>query len=178
MANMPNTLLFMTLGADYTNHTVFALPMDGTDKPERLMSGLVDEAHVSPDGRWLAYISTESGRWEVYVEPFRRRGERLLVSNNGGGQPRWRSDGKEFFYLSLEGALMSLSVRESGTGLDLGIPTMLIPADRLKLAMQGPDYDDWDVAPDGQRFLMKVSAAPIEKRRIYVLLNSPSLLER
>ena len=72
-----------------------------------------DEHHLSPDGRWLTYISLESGRFEVYVEPFRRRGEKVRVSPNGGGQPRWRGDGKEIFYLSPDGRLMAASVRET-----------------------------------------------------------------
>jgi eukaryotic-like serine/threonine-protein kinase len=58
---------------------------------------------MSPDGRWLAYVSNESGRNEIYVEPFRRRGERVRVSRDGGGQPRWRGDGNELFYRSGDG---------------------------------------------------------------------------
>ncbi len=58
----------------------------------------VDEPHLSPDGRWLAYVSLESGQNEVYVEPFRREGDRVRVSVEGGGQPKWRGDGKELFF--------------------------------------------------------------------------------
>lgn len=107
----------------------------------------------------------------VYVEPFRRRGESLRVSDNGGGQPRWRGDGKELFYLSLTGAIASVSVRETGQALELGRPTTLVPADRLRAAFQGADYDDWDATPDGQRFLVKVPDAADERPRIHVLLD-------
>src|SRR6185503_4479546 len=116
-----------------------------------------DEHHVSPDGRWLAYISQESGHFEVYVEPFRRPGEKVRVSPNGGGQPRWRADGKEIFYLTPDGRLMAASVREAATGLEVGIPTTLVPADRLKAVVQGMDYDDYAVSSNGQRFLVKVA---------------------
>ena len=110
-----NTLLYMTLGKE---RTFWSLPMDGVGKPEPVLAGQfdLDEPHVSPDGRWLAYISTESGRFEVYVEPFRRRGEKLRVSDNGGGQPRWRGDGKELFYLSLDRSIVAVSVRDGAGG--------------------------------------------------------------
>ena len=172
-----NTLLYMTLGKD---RTFWAFPMDGKGKPERLLSGQfsIDEPHVSPDGRWLAYISTESGQFELYVEPFRRRGEKLRVSTSGGGQPRWRGDGRELFYLSPDGGIVSVSVREGASGLELGRPTTLVSADRTQAVVTGPDYDDWDVTPDGQRFLVKVSATPVERPRIHVLLNWPSLVPR
>jgi Tol biopolymer transport system component len=165
-----DALLFMTLGR---SRTFWALPMQGKGKPERLLSGEfnLDEPHVSPDGRWLAYVSTESGRFEVYVEPFRRRGERLRVSDNGGGQPRWRGDGKELFYLTLSGAIASVSVREAGSALELGAPTTLATADQLSAVVQPSDYDDWDVTPDGQRFLVKVSASSAERQGMHVLLD-------
>jgi Tol biopolymer transport system component len=165
-----DTLLYMTLGR---SRTFWALPMHGNGKAERLLSGEfnLDEPHVSPDGRWLAYVSTESGRFEVYVQPFRRRGERLRVSDNGGGQPRWRGDGKELFYLTLAGAIASVSVRDTGSGLDLGTPTILAQAEQLGAVVQPSDYDDWDVTPDGQRFLVKVSAAADARTGIHLLLD-------
>ena len=168
-----NTLLYMTLGAE---RTFWALPMDGQQKPEQLLAGQfnLDEPHVSPDGRWLAYVSTDSGRFEVYVAPFRRTGERLRVSDNGGGQPRWRGDGKELLYLTTGGAIASVSVRDSGSALELGAPTTLVPADKLRAAILGSDYDDWDVTPDGQRFLVKQPAVADDNPRIHVLLDWPS----
>jgi dipeptidyl aminopeptidase/acylaminoacyl peptidase len=151
--------------------------MDGQQKPEQLLAGQfnLDEPHVSPDGRWLAYISTDSGRFEVYVAPFRRTGERLRVSDNGGGQPRWRGDGKELLYLTTGGAIASVSVRDSGSALELGAPTTLVPADKLRAAIQGSDYDDWDVTPDGQRFLVKQPAVADDNPRIHVMLDWPSV---
>ena len=105
------------------------------------------------------------------MEPFRRRGEKVRVSTSGGGQPRWRGDGKELFYLALDGRLMAVDVRLGATGIKVGIPTPLMPADRLKPVVQGPDYDDYDVTADGQRFLVKVAAGQSKRQRIHVLLN-------
>jgi Tol biopolymer transport system component len=165
-----NTLLYLTLGNE---RTFWALAMDGKGKPENLMAGQfnLDEPHVSPDGRWLAFVSTQSGGFEVYVQPFRRRGEQLRVSDSGGGQPRWRGDGKELFYLSVNGGIASVSVRDTGSALELGRPTTLVPADTLRAAFQNADYDDWDVTPDGQRFLVKQPDAPDARPRIHVLLD-------
>jgi Tol biopolymer transport system component len=171
-----NTLIYMTLGGVQSFRTLWALPMDGQKKPEQLMAGHgFDEPHVSPDGRWLAYVSTESGRFEVYVAPFRRTGERLRVSDNGGGQPRWRGDGKELLYLTTGGAIASVSVRDSGSALALGAPTTLVPADKTRAVFVNADYDDWDVTPDGQRFLVKQPAVADDTPRIHVLLDWPSV---
>jgi hypothetical protein len=74
----------------------------------------VDEPQLSPDERWLAYVSHESGRDEVYVEPYRRAGDRMRVSVDGGGQPKWRGDGKELFYTTPDNLLMAVAVRAAG----------------------------------------------------------------
>ncbi len=171
-----NTLLYVTLGEE---RTIWTLDMSGRGRPERLMAGrfIVDEPQVSPDGRWLAYISTESGRFEVYVEPFKRRGERVRVSTDGGGQPRWRSDGSELFYLSLDGDVMAVGVRESPTGPQIGAPAMLLPPGNLRAIMQGADYDDYAVASDGQRFVMKVAAGQSQPQRIHVVTDWLSLVK-
>ena len=165
-----NTLFYVTLGQD---RTVWTLNMDGTGRAQSLMSGrfMVDEPHVSPDGRWLAFISTESGRAEVYVEPVRRSGERVRVSGNGGGQPRWRRDGKELFYLSLDGALMAVGIQDGATGPELEGPVTLLRPDALRAVIQGPDYDDYAVSADGQRFLVKVPSGPAERQRIHVVVD-------
>jgi Tol biopolymer transport system component len=170
-----NTLLYLTIG---TERTLWASSLDGGGTPEALVKGfLIDKPHVSPDGRWLAYISQESGRYEVYVEPFRQRGERVRVSVDGGAQPKWRADGKELFFLSLEGSLMAVTVRGGAAGLDVGLPNTLVPARDLQAVVEGPDYNDYGVAADGQRFLVKRSVDAGQQEQIHVLLNWTSLLE-
>ena len=169
-----NTLLYLTLGPE---RTLWAVPLDGAGPPDALIRGFgVDQPHVSPDGGWLAYISTESGRFEVYVQPFRRRGERMRVSANGGGQPRWRGDGKELFYMGLDGALMAVEVRSGATGLELGMPKTLVAAKDLQAVLVGSDYNDYGVTADGQRFLVKRAVEGGERSRIHVLLDWPSVM--
>jgi len=70
-----------------------------------------DEPRVSPDGHWVAYNTDESGRWEVYIASFPGFTERRQVSNNGGVQGYWRKDGKELFYLTLDGNLVSVPIK-------------------------------------------------------------------
>ena len=172
-----NTLLYTTYGQQ--ERSLWALSLDRKGPPELLMKNRfgLDEPQVSPDGRWLAYMSTESGRYEVYVEPFRRRGESVRVSTSGGGQPKWRGDGKELFYLSLDRAMMAVSVREGATGPQIGIPAVLVPAKDLSAVVEGPDYDDYAVTSDGQRFLVKMSVGETNPQRIHLLLDWPSLLQ-
>ena len=171
-----STLLYLTIGE--AERTLWAASLDGREPPEALVKGFaIDEPRVSPDGRWLAYISDQSGSFEVYVEPFRRPGEKMRVSATGGGQPRWRGDGKELFFLAADGSLMAVAVGTEGAGLTVGLPTALVPAKTLRAALQGPDYDDYDVAASGQRFLVKRGQG-LEPPRIHVLLDWPSRLVR
>jgi len=89
---------------------ISALQLGGGRKPVSVIesSSPVDEPHVSRDSRWLAYSGSDTGQWEVYVQPFLRPGSRVRVSTNGGSQPRWRGDGSELFYLALDSTLMSV----------------------------------------------------------------------
>ena len=163
--------------AGANDHALWSVSLDGREKPQQLNEGFaIDQPQVSPDGRWLAYISVDSGRFEVYLEPFQRRGARVRVSASGGGQPRWRGDGKELFYLSLDGALMAVDVRDGTKGLELGMPSALIAPGTLRAVVQGPDYSDYAVAADGQRFLFKSLGARTEPPRIHMLLDWPSLV--
>jgi Tol biopolymer transport system component len=166
-------LLYRTTGEE---NALWALPLDGDGSPELVLKtrSSLREPHMSSDGLWLAYMSDESGRFEVYVEPFRRPGERVRVSPDGGGQPRWRGDGKELFYLSLDGQLMAVDVREGASGPEVGMPTVLVPADRAVAQVWGAG--DYAVTADGQRFLVKTRVEE-DDRRIHVLLNWTSLLE-
>ena len=82
---------------------------------------------LSPDGRWIAFNSLESGRWEVYVASFPSFADKHQVSRGGGGQPLWRKDGKELFYLGLHGKLMAVPTT-TGTTFDAGVPASLFQA--------------------------------------------------
>ena len=147
------TLLFIRQPAA-GQQSVWALASDGGGEPEPILNAgvYVDEPHVSPDGRWLAYASTESDRSEVYVEPFRREGDRVRVSVDGGGQPKWRGDGKELFFAGLDGRLMSVGFRFVADRPEVDLPKALFPIG----GFSGPNYDDYAPSADGQRFLVKV----------------------
>ena len=101
-------------------------------------------ARYSPDGGWIAFVSEESGRPEVYVVPSGGQGPMRRVSSSGGSLPRWRRDGKELFYLAANGDLLAVPTRTIGA-FDAGSPAVLFTAN--------PPPDDYDVAPDGRRFL-------------------------
>ena len=111
-------------------------------------------AQISPDGRWLAYQSNESGNWDIYVRPFAdRNGERSIVSTAGGTQPRWSRDGRELHYVSSRNEMMRLQVG-SGATWSPGMPEVLFDARQYFLGtVLGSPYFMYDVAKD-QRFLM------------------------
>jgi Tol biopolymer transport system component len=128
----------------------FQLPLSGDRKPVLLFKSEFEknEPIVSPDGHWVAYNSGESGRWEVYVAPFPGFTEKRQVSNSGGGQALWRKDGKELFYLTLDGKMMAVSVK-GGAAIETGIPKVLFQT-RLTV---NPRQDHYCVTGDGMRFL-------------------------
>jgi hypothetical protein len=123
----------------------------GVDRaPRRLMKSpyVVDESHVSPDGRWIAYNSDESGAWEVYVARFPDFTARRRVSNAGGVEPHWRADGKELFYLAQDSSMMSVPI-STGDELVIQKPVRLFETN----IDPNPQLNQYGVTPDGQRFL-------------------------
>jgi Tol biopolymer transport system component len=130
--------------------SLFRLPLSGSRLPEPLPETLFsrDQFRVSPDGRWIAFNSLESGRWEVYAASFPSFTDKRQVSRNGGGQPLWRNDGKELFFLSLQGKLMAVETRLGAT-LETSDPTSLFQAP----IGVNPIIDQYAVARDGQRFI-------------------------
>jgi Tol biopolymer transport system component len=117
----------------------------------------------SPDGRWVAYQSNESGRNEIYVQPFPGPGDRSRVSTAGGSWPRWRPDGRELFYVALDGKLMGVPTLASGSTLQPGTPVTLFQT-RMPGFNGGYFKPQYDVAADG-RFLinhpLEDAASPI-----------------
>ncbi len=145
-------LVFHTPGPK-TGWDVWVLPMTGDRKPMAFAQTEFSEVQgqLSPDERWMAYASDESGRMEVYVQPFPASGGKWQVSTGGGSQPRWRRDGKELFYVSADKRLMAVEVKADAT-FEAGVPKALFGTRFLPAA--APHLLSYAVAGDGQRFLV------------------------
>jgi Tol biopolymer transport system component len=127
----------------------------------------------SPDGKWLAYASDESGRREVYVQAFPASGGKLQVSSAGGASPRWRRDGKEIFYVGVDKRLMAVEIK-AGPGFEPGVPRVLFSL-QVKSTDAGFQYD---VSPDGKRFLVNTIAAEEQSNAITVVQNWTAELKK
>jgi eukaryotic-like serine/threonine-protein kinase len=123
----------------------------------------------SPDGKWVAYASNESGKWEIYVTSFPEARGKWQVSAGGGEQPRWRADGKELFYLSSDGKMMAAPVTE-GSSFDAGAGVALFQAAPRQPVMVY-DLFVYDVSRDGQRFLINTPVKQAETAPMSILLN-------
>jgi serine/threonine protein kinase len=155
---------------------VWALPFPAADgaKPLRVTDTPFAEAgaRFSPNGRWIAYQSNESGTQpEVYVQAFPASGAKHLVSANGGRHPRWSADGKELFYIAPDSTLMSVSIKEAGSELHAGAPLALF---RARAFDENATYG---VGRDG-RFLMPVAATDRTAAPLTVIVNWVATLKK
>jgi Tol biopolymer transport system component len=133
---------------DATGTALHQLTLESSPHASTFIGSPVSPGRFSPDGRWVAYFSNESGRPEVYVVPFPTTSRRWQISSQGGSFPRWRQDGREIFFVSRDNKLMAVDVRTDGGTLAVGQPRALFEARAV-----GPRFF-YDVAPDGQRFLV------------------------
>ena len=158
------TRLVFTETAPTTGPDVMQLRLDGTHAVTPLVQTPFNERNgeVSPDGRWLAYEANDSGRFNIYVRPFPDVSSgHWQVSTDGGTRPLWARNSQELFYLTLTGALMRVGVARGPTWAATA-PTKLFEGRYGAAASQtGRTYD---IAPDGQRFLMIKPAAPRTRR--------------
>ena len=134
---------------------VWAMDMEGRGSMPVLQTPFEDRsAQFSPNGGWLVYESNDSGRFEIYVQPF-PRGNRRNVSTAGGSQPQWSADGGEIFYIAPDGYLMAVPVRTfpDDRPIELGQPVRLFQA-QVEGTVQGGITHTYVPSLDGQRFLM------------------------
>ena len=138
-------------------------------KPVLYLKGAatISNAQFSPDGKWVAYASNESGPQQIYVQSFPKPDVKVQVSNSGGAFARWRRDGKELFYRAPTGRLMVAAVRASGHGLEFGAPSAL-PG--VAVPFFGDLFYPYDVAADGQRILT-LTPEISESAPLTVLIN-------
>jgi Tol biopolymer transport system component len=164
-----------------TNSDVWALPLEGEHKPFPLLQSpyLEGNPRLSPDGRWLAYYSDETGRGEVYVTTFPSPGAKWQISTAGGGQPQWRRDGKELYYTAADGRLMAVAVEgrtSSEAGFEAGVPQALF---EMRLPFGSLLYvDSYNASADGQRFLVNTPVGEAMAAPLTVVINWTAEVER
>ena len=148
-----------------SNRDLYLLPLTGERKPVPLLTSIDDDKQprVSPDSKWLAYVSNQSGREEVYVRPLTGGGARVSVSTGGGGEPLWAPDGKRLYYRA--GArLMAARIATSPSFAVTGRDTLFEGP-----FTTDPYHPNYDVAPDGKSFVM---VRPVEEnRRLVMVVN-------
>ena len=148
---------------------VWVLPLTGDRKPYAFLNGKYGEGEprLSPDGKYLAYTSNESGHDEIYVQTFPDRAEKWQISTRGGYDPRWSGNGRELFYLSPEQRMMSVPIRTTPS-FDPGTPADLFGAHVL---FPGPGVEHYAVTDDGQTFILYTTAATRSLPSTTVVVN-------
>jgi eukaryotic-like serine/threonine-protein kinase len=156
------------------SHTYLALmPTTGGDVTPLLNTKAnTTNGQISPDGKWVAYASDESGSWEVYVTSFPGAIGKWQVSRGGGTEPRWRGDGKEMFYIAPSGMLMAVPVNAQ-SDFATGTPAPLFQI-RGRAPISSTDVFTYDVAKDGQRILVNRYVKPEHVPPLTILLNTPT----
>jgi Tol biopolymer transport system component len=157
-----------------TASDLFTLPLTGARKASALIGSpttITTRGRVSPDGRWLAYVSDETGREEVWVAPFPGPGGKWRISTNGGSWPRWRRDGRELFFVEMTNRLMVASV----TGLEAALVVESVrPLFEIRARVNSRYM--YDVSADGKRFLVNTLSEQPATPPLTLVVNWPALL--
>ncbi|HSY00578.1 MAG TPA: protein kinase [Acidobacteriaceae bacterium] len=150
---------------------LFVAPVSG-GRATPLLQDTASETNgqISPDGKWAAYASNETGAWEIYVTTFPAGTGKWQVSRGGGGEPRWRADGKEMFYLSPTGMLIAVPVTLGDTFAS-GAPAPLFQV-RGRAPISSTDLFTYDVTRDGQRFLVNEYLKPPHNAPLVIIQNA------
>jgi len=156
-----------------TGYDLWVLPLEGERKPFPFLKTPFNESHgqFSPDGHWVAYQSDESGRLEIYVAPFPAAGGKRQVSLAGGSSPRWRTDGKELFYIAPDFRLMAAEMVITRVEVTIGAVRPLF----------GPLLTNrymYDVSADGQRFLVVTPNEQAASEPLTLVQNWPAALKK
>jgi Tol biopolymer transport system component len=151
-------LLYDTADVPKTGSDLWVLPLEGERKPALLLGTEFNESggSFSPDMRWIAYESNDSGRYEIYVRPFNASGSsgpslgegKWQVSKDGGSFPLWRGDGKELVFRASNGSPMAVDVSSNGAAFQPGVPKQLFALPQ--------NVGDWNITADGKRFLVSM----------------------
>jgi Tol biopolymer transport system component len=156
---------------------IWVLPLKGAENERKPVPFLQTEfneglAQLSPDSRWMAFTSEQSGRPDVYVRPFPRAGRQWTISASGGQAPRWRGDGKELFFVAADGKLMAVPVKATAAAFETGSTVALFDADLVE-----EDFFMYDVTADGQHFLITTDGFGVSSPPLNVVVNWNSMLK-
>jgi Tol biopolymer transport system component len=159
-----------------TREDLWILPVGGDGKSFPYVNTAASEyaGHFSPDGRWIAYSSDESGKYEVYVQAFPLTQGKWQVSTGGGAHPVWSKDGKELFYLAPDKKLWVVDINASGASFEQGIPKPLFITDVDSYA----SFNRFVVSRDGTRFLINTSVEGSAAKPVMVMLNWTSEIRK
>ncbi len=148
------------------------LARDGTE--QTLVGSAADDSssQLSPDGRWIAWASDESGQYQVYVAPFPGPGARVQISRAGGLQPRWRPSGGELYFKTPDNTLTAVPIESDSGTFSVGSPQPLFQI----VEFLGPN--SYDVSADGQRFLVREPLREGEVSPITLLTDWTALVDR
>jgi Tol biopolymer transport system component len=156
---------------------LFLLPLEGDRRPRDFLKSPANEqmATIAPNGRWIAYTSSETGGYQIYVQPSPLSGAppgKWQVSTDPGTEPRWRRDGRELYYRNRD-AIMAVPVKTDGQTFESGAPAKLFDAPHGR-----SQRNTYDVSPDGQRFILEVFETSNAIEAPVVLANWTGLLKR
>jgi Tol biopolymer transport system component len=164
------TLLITLFNSREGNYGIWTLPLSAGGKPQRLIDTAADEyaPSLSPDGRWIAYGSRESGRGEIYVQAFPGPGGKFQISSDGGDAPVWRRDGKELLFVGSDGRIMAAPIQVAPS-FEAGTPRAVFQ-EQLKVERIG-------LSPDGQRLLVLLPLPQPTSRSVRLILNWQAALK-
>jgi len=147
----------------------------GEEKPFPIVQDALDERAptISPNGKWMAYQSNETGRPEIYITSFPAAGAKWQVSSDGGITPKWRHDGKELFFLDPLDNIVAVDVNTSGNAVNLGAPHTLFKAVGIQR-----DFGPYDVTADGKKFLINSGNLKERSEPLTLVQNWPSELRK
>jgi Tol biopolymer transport system component len=159
-------------GSNTSQWNLWAVPIERDGKPFAVVQSDFDErdGQFSPDGKWIAFESNESGRYEIYIQPF-PTGAKIPVSSGGGAQVRWNRNGRELFYIAMDGQLMSVPIRLIDGGAEIGKATPLFRTNVGGAVSLGVSRQQYAVSNDGQRFLMNTVAVEANATPISLILG-------
>jgi hypothetical protein len=181
-SDQKSLLMFNGTANPKTKANIMVLPLDGSGpaQPRPFLQAEFNEvlARFSPDGKWVAYQSDESGRNEVYVVPYPGPGGKRQISSGGGIQVRWQRDGRELFYFTPAGQLIGVEVSVRNGSFDVGQVKRLLGD--IRLFVPGGRPPTYDVSIDGQKFIVPLvdTSSGQQVPPLTLLENWPALIKK